>query len=115
MYGVLSRKARTVLAAGHSVIVDAVFLGADERDALRQVALERSVKFVGLWLTAPAEIMVQRVAERANDASDATPDVVRRQIEWQGRAAATAWSVIDAGRTAADTLRDANDVIGISA
>ena len=114
VYDVLRRKARTVLAAGHSVIVDAVFLRDAERDGLQQVAHDQGVRFAGLWLTAPAEVMVRRVTERTNDASDATPDVVRRQIEWQGRAAATAWSVIDASRTTADTLHDANDVIGMS-
>ena len=111
VYDVLLRKARLALAAGHGVIVDAVYLAEDDRNAVEQVALDLNVPFGGLWLTAPEEVMVQRVAGRSNDASDATPDVVRRQLEWRGHAIGGAWVTIDAGGSAEDTLRAARKVI----
>lgn len=115
VYDVLLKKARMALAAGHGVIVDAVYLAEDERNAIEQVARDLNVPFGGLWLTAPEEVMVQRVARRSNDASDATPDVVRRQLEWRGRASAAAWVTIDAGGSAQDTLRAARAVIDTGA
>ncbi len=111
VYDVLLQKARVALAAGHGVIVDAVYLADDERNAIEQVALSLSVPFCGLWLTAPEKVMVQRVAGRSNDASDATPDVVRRQLEWRGCSSAGAWATIDAGGSAEDTLRAARKVV----
>jgi predicted kinase len=38
------------------------------------------VPFSGLWLSAPLAVLVARVAERRGDVSDATPEVVRRQL-----------------------------------
>lgn len=72
--------ARRVLAAGRAVIVDAVFARPEERAAIEAVARERSVAFAGLWLEAPAEIMISRVEERRGDASDARAEIVRRQL-----------------------------------
>jgi aminoglycoside phosphotransferase family enzyme/predicted kinase len=48
--------------------------------AAERVAIDAGVPFQGLWLTAPAEILVQRVAARRGDVSDATPDVLRQQL-----------------------------------
>ena len=42
----------------------------------RRVAHEASVPFQGLWLSAPKDILAQRVAARRGDVSDATPDVL---------------------------------------
>ena len=38
------------------------------------------MRFDGLWLCAPEEVLVGRVAARRGDASDATPEVVERQL-----------------------------------
>lgn len=115
VYGVLLRKARLALAAGHSVVVDAVYLAEGERSGLEQLARDIGVPFAGLWLVAPEATMVQRVAARTKDASDATPDVVRRQLDWHGRASKGAWVTIDAGGSAEDTLRAARKVIDAGA
>ena len=47
---------------------------------MERVAIDAGVPFQGLWLTAPKEILVQRVAARRGDVSDATPDVLRQQL-----------------------------------
>ena len=74
-------RARAGLAAGRSVIVDAVYATPDERTAIESVAEELGVPFCGVWLEAPEEVIMSRLAERRDDASDATPEVVRRQLE----------------------------------
>ncbi len=113
-YDVPLKKTRLALAAGHSVIVDAMYLAADERNALQQLAFDLSVSFSGLLLTAPAEVMVQRVAGRTNDASDATPEIVRRQLARHGQEDGGVWVTIDVGGSAEETQRAAREALGAS-
>jgi predicted kinase len=61
-------------AAGHAVIADATFTGPLLRDAIATCG----APFVGIWLEAPLDVLVQRVANRKGDASDATPAVLER-------------------------------------
>ncbi|MGE0816428.1 MAG: AAA family ATPase [Vicinamibacterales bacterium] len=96
--------ARTGLAAGHAVVCDAVYADAARRTALARLADEAGVPFVGVWLDAPPAVLVARVAARRDDASDATPDVVRRQAAAGG--AAPDWARVDAAGDADRTLRD---------
>jgi len=76
----LERRAGVALAAGHSVIADAVFGTAARRRSLGAVAARAGVAFSGIWLNAPQAKLEARVAARRGDASDATVEVVRRQI-----------------------------------
>ena len=58
------------------------------------MAHEAGVPFAGLWLEAPPETLVRRVGGRGADASDATPEVVERQLRQDpGR---VAWRRLDA-------------------
>jgi aminoglycoside phosphotransferase family enzyme/predicted kinase len=86
----LREMAETALRAGYCVVVDAVHRTAEERALLRAVADRVGVRFVGLWLDAPLELLARRVVARTGDASDATADVVKAQsgeatsaIEWR--------------------------------
>ena len=81
VYEELVARARAGLAADRSVIVDAVHAKPDQRAAIEAVAEELGVPFSGVWLEAPEEVMMSRVAGRREDASDSTPEVVRRQLE----------------------------------
>jgi hypothetical protein len=81
VYEELVARARAGLAAGRSVIADAVYATPDERAGIEAVAEELGVPFSGVWLEAPEEVMMSRLAARQDDASDATPEVVRRQLE----------------------------------
>ncbi len=102
VYRRLMEKAELVLRAGHSVIVDAVFAAAPERDELESLADHCSVPFQGIWLTAPPEVLTARVDQRHGDASDATADVIARQLSYDtGR---IGWSVIDASLGPGATL-----------
>jgi uncharacterized protein len=80
VYDALAARAAAVVAAGHAAIVDAVFLDPKERAQVEAVAAGAGVPFRGLWLSAPEEVLVERVAERRGDVSDATPEVVRGQL-----------------------------------
>jgi aminoglycoside phosphotransferase family enzyme/predicted kinase len=108
VYDILYRKARAALAAGHAVIVDAVFAKAEERAAIEAVANDLGTPFHGLWLTAPPEHLLARVDQRTGDASDATPGVVRQQLAWQIGALSPPWAEIDAGGSPAATLARAS-------
>jgi predicted kinase len=59
-----------------------VFAAHDERDAIAAVARELGVPFTGLWLEAPSETLKRRVTDRRGDASDATVQVVERQLAY---------------------------------
>ena len=91
VYARLLHLSETALRAGQSVIVDAVQAKPDERAALAALATRLGVPFTGLWLEAPVETLVRRVAARRGDASDARESVVRAQararwLRWIGRA-----------------------------
>ena len=114
IYVVLREKARMVLATGHSVIVDAVFGEPDVRQAIQALARDVGVPFHGIWLQADPEILVKRVAARRNDASDATPEVVRGQLQSDPGPFSAGWTVVDAGGTLAETLGRARAAIGVA-
>jgi predicted kinase len=111
VYAELLRKARLAAAAGHGVVVDAVFARAEERAAFERMAAEIGVPFRGLWLTAPREVLLARVGARIGDASDATPDVVKRQLA--GDVGAMSWAAVDAGGDAAQTLAAARRALAL--
>ncbi len=94
VYAVLRRKAQTALASGASVIVDAVHARADERDKIEADARETGAGFAGIWLDAPLPVLVERVAGRSSDASDATEAVVRTQAGYD--LGAIRWRRLDA-------------------
>jgi len=66
-----------VAAGGHAVIADATFLDHDLRTRIAAAAWAAGVPFVGVWLHAPLAVLEARLAERRNDASDATVAVLR--------------------------------------
>ena len=103
VYETLATRARAVLRAGHSVIVDAVFAEPSHREDIARVAREESAPFRGCWLTAPESVLTARVEERRCDASDATADVVRQQYRQQTSPAS--WTVVDATGTRDEILR----------
>ena len=82
VYEELARRARLALAAGHTVVVDAVFAAPEQRSMMARIACEADVRFDGIWLEATPELMQSRVDARLGDASDATPEVVRHQLAY---------------------------------
>ncbi|MBP0463557.1 AAA family ATPase [Roseomonas sp. PWR1] len=70
--------ARAALAAGHCAVLDAVFLDPRHRAAAEGVAREAGLRFDGIWLEAPVELLRARIAARRDDASDADEAVLMR-------------------------------------
>ena len=105
VYAALLDKTRRVLAARHSVIVDAVFAQPQERAALAAAAPAAGVPLRGLFLTASLETRIARVGHRVGDASDAGESVVRAQEDYDlGR---LDWAAVDASGTPEQTLAQA--------
>ena len=94
VYRSLYAKARVALAAGHSVVLDAVFARPHQRKRAEEVARVAGVPFTGLWLEAPDCDLIERVEARSGDASDASASVVRRQLTY--RTGEISWRHIDA-------------------
>ncbi|MPZ56581.1 MAG: AAA family ATPase [Rhizobiales bacterium] len=105
IYAALEGKARTVIAAGHSAVVDAVFAMPEERRALADIARRARVPLHGLFLTADLAVRLQRVGGRRGDASDADAAVVTQQEEYP--LDAMDWTAVDANCTPEETLRRA--------
>jgi uncharacterized protein len=112
VYGEMFERARTVIAQGHSAILDAAFLMESERDTAAAIARAAGVAFRGIFLTATPEVRVQRIGQRRADASDATADVARDQEDIDtGR---MDWALIDASGTPDQTLARATQSLSPS-
>jgi aminoglycoside phosphotransferase family enzyme/predicted kinase len=113
VYAILYEKAQDVLAAGHAVIGDAVFAKPEERARIEAVAAELGIPFQGLWLRAPIEQLLDRVAARRGDASDATPEIVRHQLDWQPGGLSVNWKGVDASASAEEMLRNTREALDL--
>jgi aminoglycoside phosphotransferase family enzyme/predicted kinase len=109
VYAALGDVVGRALAAGWTVIADAVFAQPGERAAIERIAESAAVPFAGLWLDAPVELCAQRVEQRRGDASDASAAVVRAQA---GRdLGPMRWARIDASRSELTTREQAQAVL----
>jgi hypothetical protein len=105
VYDLMTQKTEAALRAGHSVIVDAVHAHRQERTAIEAVARRNGARLSAFWLDAPAAVLLARVAARKNDASDATPQVVERQLSYD--LGQLEWTRLDASGPLEETLRTA--------
>jgi len=108
-YDLLQRKSKLVLEAGSSVIVDAVFLDARQRDAIEQCARECGCNFFGLWLTADVPLLEQRIDSRVDDASDATVEILSKQRMFNK--GVVHWSVVNSGTSREEVLAEAKRLV----
>lgn len=95
VYRHMLQRAATVLAAGHSVLLDATFLSPETRAEAEALATRLKVGFCGLWLEAPQATLLARVGARQHDASDADAAVVRQQLTQD--IGAIAWQRLESG------------------
>ena len=103
VYETVFDRAERALAAGHSVILDAVFAGENERRVAETLAKRCAAAFHGVWLEAGIVALKSRVSNRVGDASDATPEVIDLQSRYD--LGQMNWTRIDASATADVTLR----------
>jgi predicted kinase len=99
VYRAIEMRAADLLALDWSVIVDATFLDPASRTGIAAVAARAGVAFDGIWLEATPDAMADRVRHRTHDASDATEEVLRQQLDRD--IGAIEWQVVPAGTTAA--------------
>lgn len=111
VYRSAREQAAAALAAGYSAIVDATFIDAGERAAIAAVASEAGVPFTGLWLTAPDDVLRDRVARRRGDSSDADRTVLEQQLK--AELGAMSWRKVDVSGDAAAALDAARTVLSI--
>jgi predicted kinase len=76
------------------VVLDAVFLRADERERVTGIARDAGARFDGIWLDLDPALAAARIAGRRDDASDATPAVLELQLA-ATPAAIPGWRRID--------------------
>ena len=80
-YLYLADCAKQVIEAGFSAIVDATFLKTEQRELFKKLAIEGGVKFIIIDFQASDEELNRRVTQRKNDASEATPTVLKQQLQ----------------------------------
>lgn len=111
VYGLMMEQAEQALRAGQAVIVDAVSARPEQRGALSELAGRLGLPFTGLWLEAEAGDLRRRIAERRNNASDATVEVLERQLDYD--LGAMNWRRIDSSGNKEQTVKQAREVLGV--
>ncbi|CAN7712412.1 AAA family ATPase [Mesorhizobium caraganae] len=104
VYREMAWRAGLILAEGGSVIADAVFDRPADRDRIEKAAQDRGVAVAGFWLDADPLVLWQRVSERKGGPSDATIDILSRQL--QRNATQSTWRKVDADRKPADIVAE---------
>ena len=112
VYDLLVRAAGRALAAGRSVIVDAVAARPEERVRFAAVAARAEVPFTGIWLDVDEAVAAMRVGGRRGDASDADGRVVRQQRGYD--LGAIDWIRLDADGPSEATLAAARAALGFA-
>jgi len=100
-----------LLAAGLPVIADAVFAKPEQRAAIEDIATAAAVPFAGFWLEVAPEIAAARILQRRPDVSDATPEVLSRQLTYP--TGPIGWARIDSGQDKPATLAAARAILGL--
>ena len=109
IYRLLNDKAARIARAGHSVIVDAVFAGPQERSAIEAEARDAGAAFRGLFLVADLDTRLKRIGTRQPDASDADAEVACQQEKFA--LGALTWAIVDASGPPEQTLAGARAAI----
>ncbi|CCG41213.1 conserved hypothetical protein [Magnetospirillum molischianum DSM 120] len=100
-----------LLAAGVPVIADAVFAKPEQRATIEAIATTVALPFTGFWLEVAPEIAAARIVQRRPDVSDATPEVLSRQLTYS--TGPIAWARIDSGQDKPATLAAARILLGL--
>jgi predicted kinase len=104
VYREMAWRAGLILSKGGSVVADAVFDRPADRERIEAQARGRGLPFLGIWLDADPAVLWQRVSARRGGPSDATVDILSRQLERQ--ADEIGWKRLDASRRPAAIVAD---------
>jgi uncharacterized protein len=102
VYQTMIERAVIVLKQGTSVVLDAAYLLAAEREPLPALAKASGAAFHGIFLDADINVRLKRIASRGKDASDANRDVALKQESYD--VGALDWPVVDASGSPEQTL-----------
>ena len=111
VYRLMMEQADLALRAGHAVIVDAVSARPEQRAALSGLAARIGVPFAGLWLEAEAGDLRRRIEGRRNNASDATVEVLERQLDYD--LGPMEWRRIDSSGDKEHTVKQAREILRV--
>jgi predicted kinase len=84
------------------VIADAVHADPGERSRIASLARSTGARLAAFWLEAPKDVLMARVRARTQDASDATPQVIEQQINYD--TGVLEWTRLDASGPPEETL-----------
>jgi hypothetical protein len=102
VYREMASRAAKILSQGGCVVADAVFDRGPNRSRIAAEAESRGIPFQGVWLEADPSVLRRRVSERRGGPSDATVDVLSRQL--QRRVDGLEWRRLDAARPPSDIV-----------
>lgn len=104
VYREMAWRAGLILAGGGSVVANAVFDRPPDRTRIEQAAGDRHAPFLGVWLDVSPDVMRRRVDQRRGGPSDATADILFRQLKRD--VGEIAWHRLDAARRPIEIVSD---------
>ena len=109
VYSTMAERAGATIRAGHSAVVDAVYLRPGDRQGIERIAADAAAPFVGIWLDAPEDTLIARAEQRRHDASDADGAVIR--LQRRDGTGAMGWHQVEASRPPDVVLEDASKYV----
>lgn len=106
VYEIMFTHSREALASGISTVLDATFQSAIMR---LEASAQAGGQVIGIWLDAPLDVRLARIAARKGDASDADAEVAKAQEDPAELGAG--WHRIDASGTVDETIANALAVL----
>lgn len=104
VYRDMAWRSNLILSEGGSVVADAVFERRQDRARIEQAAAVRKRPFLGVWLDVAPDVLWRRVEQRHGGPSDATVEILSRQLERD--VGEITWHRIDAVRRPAAIISD---------
>ena len=104
VYREMAWRTGLILSEGGSVVADAVFDKPADRERIEREATDRGLPFLGIWLEANPDVLWRRVSERKSGPSDATVDILSRQLA--RHVDGIVWRHVDAEREPAAIVAD---------
>ncbi len=102
---------RTALTAGRAAVFDAVQAKPEERAMIAGLARDAGVPFDGIWVSAPLDVRLRRIADRQANVSDVTPEVARGQEDYD--LGDVGWSEVSSTGAKQETVDQGLTLLGL--
>ncbi|BBZ05743.1 hypothetical protein MCHIJ_51800 [Mycolicibacterium chitae] len=110
VYKVVLRRAHSMLAAGETVILDGTWRDPSHRELARALAAKAHAILLEMACTTPLAEAQDRITQRRNSTSDATPEIARSIDEQQAGAVWDSAHRIATDRPLADSVAEAQQL-----